>query len=268
MKMWVFSDLHTEMDRDRLHKGRGPTVPNADVAVVAGDIAAGGLRDAVEWLKAYVLLHMPCVFVPGNHEFYHSSMMEEREQWMQLYRTGELPSGLHLLDCDSVDIGSVRFLGSTLWTDFNLYGEGKPGIGRAMDAAALMMNDFAYIDWRMLPQRELLTPDHTRRLHKQALGWITSELAEPRAKTTVVVSHHAPSPSSVHQRFLESVLSPAFVSDLDDLIRSCGPDLWVHGHVHDSFDYIIGRTRVLCNPKGYGDENRHFDPELVVELEI
>ncbi|WP_274534676.1 hypothetical protein [Aureimonas sp. AU20] len=92
------------------------------------------------------------------------------------------------------------------------------------------------------------------------------ELTKPFDGPTVVVTHHAPTPRSIHPRYEGDVANPAFASDLTDLVARVGPDLWIHGHVHDSFDYRIGRTRVLANPKGYGDENKAFDQSLVVDV--
>lgn len=102
-------------------------------------------------------------------------------------------------------------------------------------------------------------------------------LHEPFDGRTVVVTHHAPHPDSVHPRFAGNLLNPAFASDLSALM---GPaDLWIHGHVHDSFDYQVNGTRVIANPRGYALnrqsvqspeqlewENPLFDPRLVIEI--
>ena len=82
----------------------------------------------------------------------------------------------------------------------------------------------------------------------------------------MVVTHHAPHPGSLHPRYADDMLSAAFVSDLSSIIEAGQPALWVHGHVHTSFDYRVGATRVLCNPHGYGAENPDFEPSLVVEV--
>jgi Icc-related predicted phosphoesterase len=81
-----------------------------------------------------------------------------------------------------------------------------------------------------------------------------------------VLSHHAPHPRSNHSRFGSDLLSAAYVSDLTPVIDAGRPDMWVHGHVHESFDYRVGATRILCNPNGYGNENPAFEPSLVVEI--
>ena len=81
-----------------------------------------------------------------------------------------------------------------------------------------------------------------------------------------MVTHHAPHPGSLHPRYQNDVLSAAYVSYLTAVIEAGKPDLWVHGHVHTSFDYRVGGTRILCNPHGYGSENAGFNPALVVEV--
>jgi Icc-related predicted phosphoesterase len=89
----------------------------------------------------------------------------------------------------------------------------------------------------------------------------------------VVVTHHLPHPGSIHPRFADDALTPAFCSDLSELVESSGAVLWVHGHTHESCDYVAGGTRVVCNPKGYGPirqggryENMNFDPGLAIEI--
>ena len=258
-RLWVFSDLHLDHG---LNAHVAPEVPDADVAVVAGDLGGGGLGPSLRWLERYVLPHMPVVFVPGNHEFYGTDMRDEVKNLTIARRSGRLPQDLHVLDCAGADVAGVRFLGATLWTDFRL--DGEDDAARAQYDAGYHMNDYRAIRWGL----SKLTPDRTLELHQHARGWLTDQLAEPaRPEPVVVVTHHAPSPWSVHMRYRDSTINGSFASNLDDLLVSCGPDLWVHGHVHDNFDYVVGETRVLCNPQGYGTENPAFKPGLVIEVE-
>ncbi len=95
-----------------------------------------------------------------------------------------------------------------------------------------------------------------------------SSLAESFSGSTVVVTHHAPSVRSNYPRFRGSRISTAFYSHLENLIEKTQPDLWVHGHMHNSSDYRIGKTRVVCNPCGYSEgENEGWDPERMVEVD-
>jgi hypothetical protein len=86
----------------------------------------------------------------------------------------------------------------------------------------------------------------------------------------VVITHHAPSRRSVHPRFASSLLNAAFVSDAERFLGGDRVQLWIHGHTHDSFDYVVDGTRVVCNPRGYAkdgvNENHRFDPHLMIEV--
>jgi hypothetical protein len=86
----------------------------------------------------------------------------------------------------------------------------------------------------------------------------------------VVITHHAPSRNSVHPRFACSPLSACFVSNAERLLDGSRVQLWIHGHTHDSFDYRVNGTRVICNPRGYAkdgvNENPRFDPDLTVDV--
>jgi hypothetical protein len=134
-----------------------------------------------------------------------------------------------------------------------------------MAHAEIGMTDFHTIAYRSGAR---FTANNARREFLRARRFLTSELAKPFAGPTVVVTHHLPSFRSVPRRFRADVLSAAFASHLDSLVEASGTDLWIHGHTHDSCDYRIGKTRVLCNPRGYYDFalNARFDPGLVVEV--
>ena len=109
----------------------------------------------------------------------------------------------------------------------------------------------------------------TAHWHAQQIRWLKDQLQEPFPGKTVVVTHHLPSARSVADRYKTDLLSACFASELDHLF---GPmALWVHGHTHDCFDYDVGGTRVVCNPRGYthpdaSPENPHFNPALVIEV--
>jgi Icc-related predicted phosphoesterase len=108
-----------------------------------------------------------------------------------------------------------------------------------------------------------LLPSDTLAFHEAAVAWLDRTLAEPHNGPTVVVTHHAPSPRSVPHFYRGSLLSPAFNSNLEPLIRRYQPELWVHGHTHWSVDYAIGRTRLYSNQKGYPGEATGFSLECI-----
>ncbi|SER59573.1 Predicted phosphoesterase [Faunimonas pinastri] len=267
-RLWILSDLHLEFPEyaDWLP----PAIPEADVCIAAGDIARP-ISTSVRWLAEHILPWMPVVFVPGNHEFYRSSIVEGTADG--LAAAAEF-SGLELLVDRAVTVRGVRFVGATLWTDYAVQASTAPPEDRdrailgAMAIASSGMNDHSQIALQKRPWLRFLARE-ARFLHHRSRGFIAGELMQPFDGPTVVVTHHAPHPESIHERFAsgpDAALTPAYVSDLTEVIEAGQPDLWVHGHVHDSFDYQVGRTRIVANPRGYGTENLDFDPGMVLEV--
>lgn len=264
MKIWVMSDLHLTTFEQSLGdlKGIIPTVPQADLAIVAGDVGEG-IETSAAWLAENIRPHMPVVWILGNHEYYGGWFRTSRE--LARRRANEL--GITLLDDDAVIIDGVRFVGSTLWTDYNIYARGDEAILREhMVYARMYLNDHRHIDLEA-GKLDRFLPLHARQQHLESRAWLDRVLSEPFSGHTVVVSHHAPSPKSVSSQYAGDPLTAAFVSNLDDLILERRPNYWIHGHTHQSFDYRLGRTRVLCNPRGYGRENQAgFRGELVISI--
>ncbi|WP_323002669.1 metallophosphoesterase [Denitromonas sp.] len=264
MKIALQSDLHFEFS------GNGWTIPDdissqCEVLVLAGDIhsAPYGVDEIARSIAQQHGIEVVCV--AGNHEYYGERLPSMLRKMRDA--SAHLP-GVHFLENDAVILGGVRFLGCTLWTDFRLYGGGETK-QRAMDAAGLYMNDFRLI--RMSdkhPARpELLHPGDTAAWHKQSLKWLDARLSEPFDGQTVVVTHHLPSIQSVPERFRDNIISAAFASDLDAFIERHQPALWLHGHTHSHADYLIGKTRVVANPRGYPrEQDTGFDPDLVLEV--
>ena len=240
MKIWVLSDLHFAMS----HLDWDIEFPDADVCVVAGDVADPP-SESIRWLAENIGIRMPVVFVAGNHEYYGHYY----EDALAAGRTAALsfPS-VHFLENDEVVIDGVRFLGATMWTDFEFYDNPD----QAMRAAALYMNDYRQIAYSRTPPRRF-APDITRAIHKDSRNWLEGVLSERFDGPTVVVTHTCPHELSVDSQYAGDQLNPAFVSDLSDVIKAHEPDLWIHGHTHSSFDYVVPetRTRVVCNPRGY-----------------
>ena len=135
----------------------------------------------------------------------------------------------------------------------------------AMTTANARMNDF-YMIANSRENRPLRAQD-TARLHEESVAWLQQGLKRHDPKRTVVVTHHAPSLKSEAPYHASSPLSPAFISDLGDLIEASGVPLWIHGHTHYNVDYQLGATRVLSNQRGYPQAKcEGFDPAMVVEL--
>jgi predicted phosphodiesterase len=252
MRIRVLSDLHLE------YFDWEPPPVDADVVVLAGDIHVGdrGLRWAREQFP-----RTPVIYLAGNHEFYGARLQELSAT---LRETGN-QLGISVLDGDEVVIGNTRFLGATLWTDFALYGSQPRQIARAMAEAKRVMSDFHIVRYG---NAGLFRPEHSRELHLAQVRWLERKLAEPFAGATVVATHHLPHRLSIHRKYEGDALNPAFTSDLDRLVRA-PVALWIHGHTHESFDYRVNGTRVVCNPRGYVpiEPNAAFDPRLVVEVD-
>jgi predicted phosphodiesterase len=250
LKLQIVSDLHLGQAAFALP----PT--DADAIVLAGDVARP--REAVAWASA---LGKPVLYVPGNHEFYGSSLDATIAQLRALCAG----TPVRLLHDEAVVLQGVRILGTTLWTAFEL--PGLPAREAAVQAATSFMRDFQRIRLRE-GEEALLRADDCAALFRRHSAWLRQALAQPHAGPTVVISHHAPSLRSIHPRFAGSAVNLCFVSDAESLLA--GVDLWVHGHTHDSFDYRVGATRVLCNPRGYArdgvPENARFEPALVVQV--
>ncbi|EHP40658.1 Ser/Thr protein phosphatase family protein [Cupriavidus basilensis OR16] len=135
----------------------------------------------------------------------------------------------------------------------------------------MLMRDFSRI--RVAPDfEERFTPATSQALFADSVAWLAERFHAPHDGQTVVITHFAPSPLSISPKFAGSHLNASFVSDLRQEISAWQPALWVHGHTHDSFDYQLGATRVVCNPRGYirrktGEpENPSFDWCYTVEI--
>lgn len=268
MKLHIISDLHLEFSD---HDVQGL---EADVIVLAGDIGVG--IKGLEWAaKLLSRTDAHIIYVAGNHEFYRHEIHSLRKT-MKSYCSA--PKGwtgdssehrLHFLDDDEVIIDGVRFLGSTLWTDFKMFGETMKK--DCMLEGEQKLNDFRLINITENNELWNFRALDSINLHNESVKWLSNKLKkETFDGQTVVVTHHLPSQQSVVERYKEKVLSACFASDLDDLFGYS--DLWIHGHTHDSLDYVQNGTRVVCNPRGYSrtlgvNENDSFDPKLIIEID-
>ena len=251
MKLHVLSDIHLEF------AGFNPDAVNADVILLAGDIGLGS--KGIAWARQTWPKH-EIVYVPGNHEYYRSEIGRINEQ---MEFSGK-EFGVHVLNRTMCCINGVRFLGATLWTDFLLFGEAQRHFAYQKAVAAL--RDFHVIDFG----GKILTPQDTVEFNSADISWLKTKLIDEKFDgQTVVVTHHLPSALSVADRYKKELLSACFSSNFDYLLGYSR--LWIHGHTHDSFNYELNGTRVICNPRGYcrsgrSPENSNFNPGLVIEI--
>ena len=282
MRVNVISDLHIDF--------ADLTLPGGDVLILSGDIFEAKSFKKENYNPEMVLLeheredqrpdrfyrfileecsrkYREVIMVMGNHEHY-------RFQFHKTYDhiKSQLPDNVHLLEKESIVLDGVLFLGATLWTDMN-----------KQDALTIYHMQGAMNDYRQITMLNestgdyhRLQPERTVKEHLRTLEYFTTALAENRAREggalpVVVVTHHSPSKLSIKPRYQKDVLmNGAYSSDLSEFILD-HPEIrvWTHGHTHDTFDYQVGETRVICNPRGYkyyeqrADE---FDPTIGFDI--
>jgi Icc-related predicted phosphoesterase len=260
MRIWTISDLHLKQ-REALDLLKPDRFPEADVCVIAGDVC-DRMNLSINWVGKVIRPRMPVVFVPGNHEFYDSTLAVARQNARRLCKALDVT----LLDDCAAEIEGVRFVGGTLWTDFELNGTAANVVERAMNEARVSLADYGETRILDFDTYRQMKPQDTVEMHAATRAFLADAFLDPSAVPTVVVTHHAPHRGSLHVRYLNDPVTPAFVSDMADCIRAWKPLAWIHGHVHSSFDYFEGSTRIVCNPRGYRLENPHFDFVKVIEI--
>lgn len=264
MKVSVCSDLHLECNED----GNGvPNLGEGDVLILGGDILCarhfktnGKLHQVYkDFLQRCVKNFNEVLYIQGNHESYSSHY---DSTWNVLKE--HLPPSIHLLENDFVKIKDWVFLGATLWTDFR-----KENPLEMMEASRFL-NDYKTI--RIGSNYRKLNPDDTLGFHKKSKQFLIEKLDQFKNDKVWILTHHAPSYQSIHPKYRTETINGSYASDLDDLILS-NPQIkyWSHGHMHESFDYMIGDCRVVCNPRGYYGHNAsglnlNFNPNFEVQL--
>ncbi len=247
MKIHLLSDVHLEFE---------PYTPpelNIDVIVLAGDIHLG--LEGIEW-ASNSFPDKPVIYVLGNHEYYESNM----QNLFSEIKAVAANTNVHILDNDAITIESTLFLGCTLWTDFNLHQEPQS----AKNIATRYINDYEAI--RYGPNNRHLKTNDTHARHVKSINWLSQRLSQSSSQC-VVITHHAPSGKSLPKDFVNEEFEATYASSLENFVEKSGADLWLHGHIHDSCDYTIGKTRVVCNPRGYSDNlNPSFNPELIIDI--
>jgi Icc-related predicted phosphoesterase len=239
MRVLVASDLHFEFHADR-GVALADSLAPADVLLCPGDLAVAPLLGDALGMLLERFNHV--IFVAGNHEFYRSSLVAVRRALRALDESIE---GFHYLEQSECTIEGRRFVGATLWfprrfgiellqrfaSDFRLISDAVPGI---------------YDE------------------HVHAVAYLESVVAAD----TIVVTHHLPHRRSLPPLLAHSPLNRFVLSDVAQLMEERQPPLWIHGHAHTSSDYLVGRTRTVCNPFGYSGRqtNPTFRQDFVLDL--
>jgi predicted phosphodiesterase len=270
MKFTLMSDLHLEFN------GHTPIDTNnpeqADVLVLAGDIfVADDLKrftreDVIlshehkrgvsalryrTFLDQVAASYKHVVYVAGNHEFYHGKFRETldvlRDECILNY------DNVHFLENSYVDLEGVRFVGGTMWTNCNNH-----------DPVTMLTLQYAMNDYRTITNDERgftkLRPVHTMERHAATLDYICNHLVA----RTVVVTHHAPSFRSIAPEYIGEgqEINGGYASSLDEfMVENPKIHYWCHGHMHSPFDYTVGTSRVVCNPRGYPGQLPDWAPK-------
>lgn len=266
MKVALASDIHLEFGAISLENTEG-----ADVLILSGDICVAkdvlhrdvsGIFDRFDRNSTIHKFFQECcdrfqhvIYIMGNHEHYHGDYADTITTLRE--RLGYL-THLHILDKEMVQLGGVSFIGGTLWTDMN---NEDPITLLHMTG---MMNDFRCVtnSNRTVSYEERVarfSPEDAVVDHREMMDYIRVMIEGKFDQKFVVVGHHSPSRLSTHPRYKdETVMSGGYSSDLSEFIIDHPQiKLWTHGHTHHKFDYMVGSTRIVCNPRGY----INYEPE-------
>jgi len=280
MRINVVSDIHLEFGPIEIKNTEG-----ADALILSGDICVAAdllhkddlnnkSRKIHDFFEMCSKEFKNVIYIVGNHEHYNGDFQRTIPHLKQFL--GHLDN-LHILDKEIVTIDDVTFIGGTLWTDMNK----EDGI--TLYHMSSMMNDFIKVsngkiqngiqaeDDKPYYRIKRLTPEDVVFDHKSMLEYIRIIVEGKQDQKFVVVGHHAPSKLSTKPKYQDDyIMNGGYSSDLSEFILDHPQiKMWTHGHTHDTFDYMIGSTRVVCNPRGYikyeqrADE---FDPNIIFEV--
>jgi Icc-related predicted phosphoesterase len=284
MKIQIVSDLHLEFSDINIKNE-----VNADVLILSGDIMiAQDLHDHIaadfnpysmgafadlsrkqqrvqrfrDFLKRCSFQFPHTFYVAGNHEFYNGKFFAGIDYLRE--ECAKFPN-VYFLERDTKIIDDVVFIGGTLWTDLNNHDP------LTMNAIKDMMNDYRIIrnDQRAYAK---LSPQDTALRHKLTKEYFKLMLSNHKESKCVIVGHHSPSKLSTHEQYANQYLmNGGYSSDMTQFILDHPQiKLWTHGHTHHPFDYMIGETRIVCNPRGYESEGYSeqsgWDPNFHVEI--
>jgi hypothetical protein len=271
VKIQLMSDLHLEVHPDY----RPAPAPGADMLVLAGDIGSyqvGSRLDGDAFgLERFSPRHgwpVPVLFVPGNHEYDNLDF----DVAHQRLRDSCERLGIRMLEREVLVIGSVRFVATTLWADFDALVTAEDR-SAASPAKLLRKREKAFRAANFYLQKagttragEPLLAEGWRELALVCQAWLREALAAPFEGNTVVITHFAPTLRSADPRYGLTPGTAGFCNSLDELLPHAG--LWIHGHLHCPQDYRVGSCRVVANTLGYAakGEQEGFREQLVIDV--
>ena len=280
MKARLVSDLHIDVNRDG---NFGFRHKECDVLFIAGDIA-GDYRREEKFLNGLATdLTCPIFVVAGNHlgyDYYKNQALEGlweikpnpldgEKLWSIKHIKKNVPENVHYLDNDYVELENYIVFGGCMYSDYKLY----PNEDLSKRSGEMYLNDFRYVrihDKKLNVVRPINTDDY-QNLHKKFVQKLKKCIKETD-KDIIVLSHFAPSIQSISNKYLDQgnvYLNASYASNMEDFIlQNERIKYWHHGHVHDSFDYMIGQCRVICSPYGYSGREQKISPKKWYGKEI
>ena len=268
----LLSDLHFESNPNFMPQ----PAPGADLLVLAGDIGSYQTNSSLTQLgiadfglQRFAKWPCPVVYVPGNHEYDGQEFDEAHARLQEVCKR----LGFTWLEREVALIQGIRFVGCTLWTDFDALSAtsaatGAVTIGQQLAARdkALRAANFALKRNHALQAGQPMLADAVRALGLQSQAWLRQALSTRYEGTTVVVTHFAPSLHSADPRYGITPGTAGFCNALDDLLPQA--QLWLHGHLHCPIDYTVGGCRVVANPLGYARKNEqlYFKPQSCITV--
>jgi len=241
--IWLHSDLHLELQN--LPTGFLNTVP--DILILAGDISYISRIERLLVRLTGLCAELQVIYITGNHEYYGNEDMLKSENELKASLSGY--ERIHFLQCDTVELFNIRFIGCTGWPRMLSLGKNKQQ--QASKIIGQSINDFYQIGMG----DKKFTTDNCIELGEHQYKWLEKTLSTPtRCEHTVVITHFAPTLKVANPKYPIDEMSAYFYSAFDDLIEKYQPDLWVFGHTHANFDLQVGPTRVISNQHGYGKE--------------
>ena len=270
LKISLVSDIHAEFGHQEL--------PGGDILILAGDVCEFrsfnkqfhstktlGYRPGA--YPCYDFFYHECAkykkvfYVLGNHEFYHHRFDKTYNDMKHI-----LPANVTMLEKECFEYEGVLFLGGTLWTDLN---KGDP---ITVYTIKNYMNEYKCVQ-NFYPDKSLyhkLIPEFTAAEHRKTKEYFKEVLEQNKDKPVVVITHMAPSFESVNAKYRgDHTINGGYASEMSEFILD-HPNIkvWVHGHMHDACDYMIGDTRIVTNPRGYVgyEDTSGFDPDFTFEV--
>lgn len=267
MKLQLLSDLHLE-SHPRFH---ADPVPGADLLVLAGDIGSyqegSRLTDTDFGLGRFSPRKgwpTPVIYVPGNHEYDNADFDETHERLRTLCHELDIA----WLERETLVIDGIRFVGTTLWADFDALVAPTDGLADALKkrGKAMRAADFYLEKAATMRNGEIFLAAALREQALRCQEWLAQALVEPFAGTTVAITHFAPSLASADPRYGLTPGTAGFCNALDALLPHA--KLWLHGHLHCAIDYVKGGCRVVANPLGYRGKGEQdgYKPGLLIEV--